>query len=66
VCHFANYLASWPKLDRKPPKRLFEFFTVPIRNENTRAAYYHAVGHFLAGSQRAGFQSLEDIDPITI
>jgi hypothetical protein len=25
-------------------KRLFEFFTVPIRNKNTRVAYYHAIG----------------------
>jgi hypothetical protein len=25
-------------------KRYFEFFTVPIRNKNTRIAYYHAIG----------------------
>jgi ATP-dependent DNA ligase len=28
-------------------KRFFEFFTVPIRNKNTRIAYYHAIGQFL-------------------
>src|SRR5690349_6740597 len=29
-------------------KRFFEFFTVPIRNKNTRIAYYHAIGRFLS------------------
>jgi integrase/recombinase XerD len=47
-------------------KRFFEFFTVPVRNKNTRIAYYHAIGEFLAWSQRCGFQSLEDIEPITV
>jgi hypothetical protein len=27
-------------------KRFFDFSTVPIRNENTRAAYYRAIGQF--------------------
>ena len=35
-------------------KRFFEFFTVPIRNKNTRIAYYHAIGQFLAWCERAG------------
>jgi integrase/recombinase XerD len=47
-------------------KRFFEFFTVPIRNKNTRIAYYHAIGRLLDWCQRAGFQSLEDIEPITV
>jgi site-specific recombinase XerD len=47
-------------------KRFFEFFTVPIRNKNTRIAYYHAIGRFLDWCGRAGFQSLEDIEPITV
>jgi site-specific recombinase XerD len=47
-------------------KRFFEFFTVPIRNKNTRIAYYYAIGRFLDWCQRAGFQSLEDIEPITV
>jgi hypothetical protein len=29
-------------------KKFFEFFTVPIRNANTRAAYYRAIQQFLA------------------
>jgi site-specific recombinase XerD len=47
-------------------KRFFEFFTVPIRNKNTRTAYYHAIGQFLARCERAGFRHLEDIEPITV
>jgi site-specific recombinase XerD len=47
-------------------KRFFEFFTVPIRNKNTRTAYYHAIGQFLDWCQRAGFRHLEDIEPITV
>jgi integrase len=47
-------------------KRFFEFFTVPIRNANTRAAYYRAIQQFLAWAERAGYQDLEDIEPITV
>jgi integrase/recombinase XerD len=47
-------------------KRYFEFFTVPIRNKNTRIAYYHAIGQFLDWCQRSGFCGLEDIEPITV
>ena len=42
--------------------RFFEFFMVPVRNKNTRIVYYHAIGEFLAWSQRCGFLSLEDIE----
>src|SRR3984957_12839903 len=47
-------------------KKFFEFFTVPIRNANTRAAYYRAIQRFLAWAERAGYQDLEDIEPITV
>ena len=47
-------------------KKFFEFFTVPIRNANTRAAYYRAIQQFLAWADRAGYQGLEDIEPITV
>src|SRR5215468_236045 len=47
-------------------KKFFEFFTVPIRNANTRAAYYRAIQQFLAWTERAGYQHLEDIEPITV
>ena len=47
-------------------RKFFEFFTVPIRNANTRAAYYRAIQQFLAWAERAGYQDLEDIEPITV
>src|SRR6202521_5845955 len=47
-------------------KKFFEFFTVPIRNANTRAAYYRAIQQFLSWCERAGYQHLEDIEPITV
>src|SRR6202166_5258773 len=47
-------------------KKFFEFFTVPIRNANTRAAYYRAMQQFLSWCERAGYQELEDIEPITV
>jgi integrase/recombinase XerC len=47
-------------------KKFFEFFAVPIRNAHTRAAYYRAIGQFLAWAERAGYQDLEDIEPITV
>jgi site-specific recombinase XerD len=46
-------------------KKFFEVFTVPIRNANTRAAYYRAIQQFLAWAER-GYQDLEDIEPITV
>jgi hypothetical protein len=51
---------------RSTKKKFFEFFTVPIRNAHTRAAYYRAIQQFLAWSERAGYQHLEDIEPITV
>jgi integrase/recombinase XerD len=50
----------------QPAKKFFEFFTVPIRNANTRVAYYRAIQQFLAWAERAGYQDLEDIEPITV
>jgi len=47
-------------------KKFFEFFTVPIRNANTRAAYYRAIQQFFSWCERAGYGDLEDIEPITV
>ena len=47
-------------------KKFFGFFTIPIRNANTRAAYYRAIEQFLAWVERAGYQHSEDIEPITV
>jgi len=59
-------LRSVAEVGPEATKRFFEFFTVPIRNKNTRIAYYHAIGRFLTWCGQAGFQSLEDIEPITV
>ena len=46
-------------------KKFFEFLTVPIRNKNTRLAYYRAIQQFMTWLERVG-QHLEDIEPITV
>jgi site-specific recombinase XerC len=38
-------------------KKFFEFFTVPIRNANTRAAYYRAIQQFLAWLSAPGIRT---------
>jgi site-specific recombinase XerD len=50
----------------KTRKKFFEFFMVPIRNANTRAAYCRAIQQFLAWAESAGYQDIEDIEPITV
>src|SRR5215472_1866961 len=47
-------------------KKFFEFLTVPIRNKNTRLAYYRAIQQFMTWLERAGCQHIEDIEPITV
>jgi len=46
-------------------RRFFEFFTANIRNPNTRAAYAHAVAHFLRWCEDRHF-SLKCIEPIVV
>lgn len=46
-------------------KRFVEFFTVPIRNKNTRQAYLHAACAFLDWCQQHGLE-LETIEPIHV
>jgi site-specific recombinase XerD len=46
-------------------KRFLEFFTVNIRNANTRAAYARAVGDFLAWCTGRGVR-LETIEPMVV
>jgi hypothetical protein len=47
-------------------KRFFEFFTVAIRNANTRAAYYRAIQQFLAWAERAGIRTSKTLSPRSI
>ena len=46
-------------------RRFLEFFTVNIRNPNTRLAYAKAVGRFLAWCDERG-QSLNGIEPMVV
>jgi site-specific recombinase XerD len=47
-------------------RRYLEFFTVNIRNENTRAAYSHACAQFLAWCEAHGVQELGRIEPMMV
>lgn len=46
--------------------RFLEFFTVNIRNPNTRAAYGRAAGHFLAWCESRGLAELAQVQPIHV
>jgi hypothetical protein len=52
--------------DPKRPSASSEFFTVPIRNKNTRSAYNQAIDQFLDWCQRAGCSNNENIEPIHV
>jgi len=43
-----NEDARYPFVGTSTRKKFFEFFTVPIRNAHTRAAYYRAIQQFLS------------------
>lgn len=46
--------------------RFIEFFTVNIRNRNTRAAYGQAAGAFLRWCEGRGITRIEDIQPVHV
>jgi integrase/recombinase XerD len=46
--------------------RFVEFFTVNIRNKNTRAAYGQAAGAFLRWCEGRGVTRIEDIQPVHV
>ena len=46
--------------------RFLEFFTVNIRNPNTRAAYGRAAGAFLSWCERQGVTSLAGVQPVLV
>ena len=50
----------------KASARFWEFFTVTIRNKNTRRAYYLAAGRFAAWCEGRGLGELADIQPIHV
>jgi integrase/recombinase XerD len=47
-------------------KRFWEFFTVNIRNKNTRKAYFVAVAQFSAWCDANGLRDLVDIEPVHV
>ncbi|OTP66206.1 tyrosine-type recombinase/integrase [Caballeronia sordidicola] len=46
--------------------RFLEFFASNIRNPNTRRAYAHAVGEFLAWCAQAGVRSITAVQPLHV
>jgi integrase/recombinase XerD len=46
--------------------RFVEFFTVNIRNKNTRAAYGQAAGAFLRWCDARGIMRIEDVRPVHV
>jgi site-specific recombinase XerD len=51
---------------RPAAKRFLEFFTVNIRNRNTRAAYARAAGNFLEWCPKHGAGQFGDIQPVHV
>jgi site-specific recombinase XerC len=50
----------------KASVRFLEFFASAIRNPNTRRAYAHAVGEFLAWCAQAGVGSITAVQPLHV
>jgi hypothetical protein len=46
--------------------RFLEFFTVNIRNKNTRAAYGQAAGAFLHWCESRGIRRIEEVQPLHV
>src|SRR3984885_9899295 len=51
---------------KKAAWRFIEFFTVNIRNKNTRAAYGQAAGAFLRWCEDRGITCIEDVQPVHV
>ena len=47
-------------------RRFLEFFTVNIRNRNTREAYGRAAGNFLRWCEERGVREISDIEPVHV
>jgi integrase/recombinase XerD len=61
-----HFPALITRADPRTRKRFLEFFTVNIRNPNTRAAYGRAAGHFLAWCEERGLAELAQVQPIHV
>ena len=54
------------KAGERAAKRFLEFFTVTIRNPNTRAAYGRAAGAFLRWCEGRGITRIQDVQPVHV
>ncbi len=52
--------------DPHTARRFLEFFTVTIRNQNTRRAYARAAGKFLDYCEKRGIMDLKQIEPMLV
>jgi site-specific recombinase XerD len=57
-------LIAWA--GRRAALRFLEYFTVNIRNRNTRAAYGQAAGAFLRWCEDRGIARIEDVQPVHV
>jgi site-specific recombinase XerD len=54
------------RADRRARTRFLEFFTVNIRNPNTRAAYTRAAVEFLRWCEEKGIGGLDEVQPVQV
>ena len=54
------------KAEKRARTRFLEFFTVNIRNPNTRAAYSRAAGEFLRWCEARGMGGLDEVQPVHV
>ena len=62
----ANLPALIDRAGKPAARRFLEFFTVNIRNANTRAAYGRAAGAFLHWCEERGITELHQVQPIHV
>jgi integrase/recombinase XerD len=54
------------RAEKRAILRFLEFFTVNIRNKNTRTAYGQAAGAFLRWCEDRGIKRIEDVQPVHV
>jgi len=64
--HAVNVPALIGRAGKPAAKRFLEFFTVNIRNPNTRAAYGRAAGTFLRWCEDRGITELSQVQPVHV
>ena len=67
--HTASFSGVTDSGDRRTERaawRFLEFFTVNIRNKNTRAAYGQAADAFLRWCEAKGITCIQDVRPVHV